>query len=90
VGSTAGGVGFLRTAVLSWKVGGGSAGGQSPTCECCGLIISEIVYWIICEHPSRDRVTKIVFTHGLVLLRMALFIRWYSSCGQRFPGSVGW
>ena len=30
VGSTAGGVVFLRTAVLSWKVGGGSAGGQSP------------------------------------------------------------
>jgi hypothetical protein len=44
VGSTGGGVGFLRTAVLSWKVGGGSAGAQSPTCECYKLIISENVY----------------------------------------------
>ena len=26
----------------------------------------------------------------LVILRMALFIRWYCSCGQQFHGSVGW
>jgi hypothetical protein len=44
VGSTVGGVGFRRTPVLSWKVGGGSSGGQSPTCECYRLIISESVY----------------------------------------------
>jgi hypothetical protein len=44
VGSTAGGVGFLRTPVLSWKVGGGSAGGQPLTCECYRLIISDSVY----------------------------------------------
>ena len=44
VGSTAGGVGSQRTAVLSWKVGEGSAGGQSPTCECYRLIISDSVH----------------------------------------------
>jgi hypothetical protein len=44
VGSTTGGVGFLRTPVLSWKVGWGSAGDQSQTCECYRLIISESVY----------------------------------------------
>jgi hypothetical protein len=60
VGSTAGGVGFLRTPVLSWKVGGGSAGGPSPTCECYRLIISESVYWITCKDASRNCVTKIV------------------------------
>ena len=44
VGSTAGGVGFLRTPILSWKVGRGSAGGQSLTCESYSLIISESDY----------------------------------------------
>jgi len=46
VGSTAGGVGIQRTPVLSWKVGGGGGvcWGQSPTCECYRLIVSESVY----------------------------------------------
>jgi hypothetical protein len=43
VGSTAGGVGIQKTPVLSWHVGGGSAGGQSPTCECYRLINNESV-----------------------------------------------
>jgi len=46
VGSTAGGVGIQRTPVLSWRVGGGEEvfWGQSLTCECYRLIISESVY----------------------------------------------
>jgi hypothetical protein len=36
VGSTAGGVGIQKT-VLSWQVGGGLLGAQSPTCECYNL-----------------------------------------------------
>jgi hypothetical protein len=42
VGSTTGGVGFLRT-VLSWKVGRGSAGDQSLTFGCYRLFISDSV-----------------------------------------------
>jgi len=41
VGSTAVGVGIQRPPVLFWKVGRGSAGGQSPTCEYYRLIISD-------------------------------------------------
>jgi hypothetical protein len=43
VGSTVSGVGIQKT-VLSWQVGGGLLGAQSPTCECYRLIMSESVY----------------------------------------------